>query len=108
MPLLEIIGQFIVEVIFESFLGGIIIRINNVILKLRGIETMSAEEIKFHRIKERYQNKVVQLIRKDQMLKRGMKGVVLEVINSKFCMVDFGKDEMGAMKVRIKDLLIIK
>ncbi len=44
MIILEIIAEFIIEVIFIEVIGGTISRLNNAVLKLRGIETKSVEE----------------------------------------------------------------
>ena len=108
MLLLEIIGQFIVEVIFIEFLGGILTRINNSILKLRGIETRSIEEIKLDKIKKRYEYKTVKLKKKVNGLEIGTKGVVLEIIDLKSCFVEFGKEKKEIKEIKLKDLLICK
>ena len=106
MILLEIIGQIIVEIIFIDFLGGILIRINNSILRLRGIETRSIEEIKLEKVRKRYEYKTVKLKRKTDEFERGTKGVVLEIIDLKYCFVEFGKADKEIKKIQLKDLLL--
>ena len=48
----------------------------------------------------------MKLKRKVDLLARGTKGIVLEVIDLKYCFVEFGEIDKEIKKVRIKDLLI--
>ena len=70
MILLELIGEFVAEVIIIDFFGGILSKINNSILKIRGIETRSVDEIKLDKIKKRYDYKTVKLKRKVNELEK--------------------------------------
>ncbi len=108
MLLLEIIGKFITEVIIIEVLGAILSRLNNSVLKLRGIETRSIEEIKYHKLRKRYEYKLVKLIRDVHNLKRGTMGIVLEVIDLTFCFVEFKETNDPIKKVKQKDILICK
>ncbi len=108
MLLLEIIGQFLIEVIFIDFLGGILSRLNNSILKLRGIETRSIEEIKLDKIRKRYELKTVKLKREITNLEKGKKGVILEIIDLKSCIVEFENVANGIKQIKLKDLLLTK
>ena len=108
MILLEIIGQIIIEVFLIEFLGGILLRLNNSILKLRGIETKSIEEIKLDKKRKRFEYKTVKLKRNVGNLKRGKKGVIFEIINLKYCFVEFEENDNQIKKIKLKDLLISK
>ncbi len=64
MMFIEIIVQFFVEAILIDIIGGTISRINNLVLKLIGIETKSVKEIKLDKLKRRYEYKTVQFIKR--------------------------------------------
>ncbi len=98
--------EFIVQFIFEEFLRETIISINNFILKLRGIETRSIEEIKLDKLRKKYEYKTVKLKNNVNDLEIGEQGTVLEVINLNYCFVEFGKEEKEIKEINLKDLLI--
>jgi len=89
MIILEIIAGFIIEVIIIDIIGGTISRLNNAILKLRGIKTRAVEEIKLDKLKRRYEYKTIALRSNYNELKKGNKGVVLELIDNENAYVEF-------------------
>lgn len=89
MIILEIIAEFIIEVIFIDLIGGLFSRINNAVLKLRGIETLPVDEIKFNKLKKRYEYKTIALKSSYNELEKGSKGVVLELIDAGNAFVEF-------------------
>ena len=106
MIIIEVIAQFIVEVIFIEIIGGIVSRSKNLILKLRGIETRSISEIKLDKLKTRYEYKKVQLLKDaDIRNQKGSIGVVLELVDIKEALVEFGNDQTP-IKVKLKYLLL--
>jgi hypothetical protein len=89
MIILELIAEFFIEVIMIDVTGGTLSKLNNAILKLRGIETKSVEEIKLDKLKKRYEYKNVVLKSNSNELKKGKKGVVLELIDGNNAFVEF-------------------
>lgn len=89
MIILEIIAEFIIEVILIDIVGGTISRINNAVLNFRGIETRTIEEIKLDKLKDRYEYKTISLKSNYNELKKGSKGVVLELIDNENAFVEF-------------------
>jgi len=104
MIIVELIAEFFLETIFIDGIGGSISKINNRILKLRGIETESFEEKKFNRIRKRYEYKKVRLKQNQGELKKGEIGIVLAVLNPQECSVEF--NEKDIIEVKLKELLI--
>ena len=105
MIILEIIAEFIIEVIFIELVGGTLSRLNNGILKLRGIETRTIEEIKFEKFRKRYEYKSVITKAAYGNINKGTKGTVLELIDSKIAFVEFkGNEEV--IQIPLKQLLI--
>ncbi len=104
MIIIEVIIHFIVEVIFINIIGGAISRINNFILKLRGIETKSLSEIKLEKLRNRYEYNTVKLLKDlDEKNGRGSIGIVVELIDEEEALVEFNDDNF-ATKVKLKDL----
>ena len=89
MIILEVLTKFIIEVILIDIIGGAMSKINNVILKIRGIETRTVDEIKLEKLKKRYEYKTIALKSDYDELKKGSKGVVLELIDSNNAFVEF-------------------
>ena len=102
MKLFEVIAEFI----FEEILREIVLRINNFILKLRGIETRSIEEIKLDKLRKKYEYKTVNLKNNVNGLEIGEQGTVLEIIDLNYCFVEFGKEEKEIKEINFKDLLV--
>jgi len=64
-------------------------RLNNAILKLRGIKTRTVDEIKLDKLKRRDEYKTIALRSNYNELKKGNKGVVLELIDNENAYVEF-------------------
>ena len=107
MIILEIISEFIIEVIFIDIIGGILSRLNNAVLKLRGIETKSLEEIKLEKLRKRYEYKTIALKSNYNNLLKGDKGVVLELTDTDNAFIEFDGLE-DILTVPIKDIQIKK
>ena len=108
MIILEIISEFIIEVIFIEVIGGTTSRLNNAVSKLRGIETKSVEEVKLDKLKKRYEYKSIVLKSNYNEFKKGTKGIVLELIDKENAFVEFKDIDIKVDKIEIKDLLIHK
>jgi len=93
MIIVEIIAGFIVEVILIDVIGGILTRLNNAVLKLRGIETRTVDEIILDKMKKRYEYKRIALKSNYNKLQKGAKGVVLELMDKKNAHVEFDEIE---------------
>ena len=106
MVILEAIAQFFIEVILIDIIGGIISRANNAVLRIRGIETRTVDEIKFNKLKKRYEYKTIALKSNYNDLKKGIKGVVLELIDNENAFIEFeGLDDVlnvPISKIQIK------
>lgn len=85
MPLFEVIA----ELIFIDLLGGAITKANNMILRLRGIETRSKEQIEFDNQRIRYENKRVKAKHDFQQISKGSRGLVREMVDAQTCIVEF-------------------
>jgi len=107
MIILEIISEFLIEVILIDIIGGTMSKLNNAILKLRGIETRTFDEIKNDKLKKRYEYKAVLTKSKYNEIQKGSKGVVLELINNEYAFVEFERDE-DVIKVPLKVLRVTK
>ena len=100
MPFLEIVTEFVVEVIFIDIVGGTISKVNNAILKFRGIETRTIDEIKLAKLKKRYEFKTVTVKSNNSERTRGKIGVVLELINRENALVEFeNSDEIASIPI---------
>lgn len=108
MIVLEIIAEFVIEVVLIEIIGGTISRLNNAVLKLRGIETKSVEEVKLDKLKKRYEHKSIVLKSNYNEFKKGTKGVVLELIDKENAFVEFKVNDIKVDKIEIKVLLIHK
>ena len=108
MVIFEIIFEYILEIIIFDKIVGFFSRVKHSILRLRGVETRSPQELKLSRLKKRYDSKSVKLKRKSEALEKGIRGVVLEVIDTETCFVKFEKIGNEIKKVRLKNLVIIK
>lgn len=80
--------EFLIEVVFIDLIGGAILKLNNLILRLRGIETRSADEIKLRKLKKRYKYKSVFCRSDYNEIRKGTQGVVLELIDSEVALVE--------------------
>ncbi len=89
MIILELIADFVIEVILIDIIGGTISKLNNAILKLRGIETKTIDEIKIDKLKKRYEYKTIALKSNYNELKKDSKGVVVELIDNDNAFVEF-------------------
>lgn len=104
MILLEIISQLLFEELLEGFLGGFLRRANNSLLKLRGIETRSPEVIHLEKLRDRYLYKNVKVLKSTGGVLRGDEGIVLEIINTKTCFVEF--ENQNIVNLRITDIFL--
>lgn len=110
MPFLEIVTEFVVEVIIIDIVGGTTSKVNNAFLKLRGIETRTIDEIKLAKLKKRYEFKTVKVKSNYNELKMGKIGIVLKLINRENALVEFGNlEELASVpinKLQLKRLKI--
>ena len=89
MIFFELLGQFIMQIIFEGIIGSSLSEANNFILKLRGIETGTPDERKQKKLEKKYLYKKVKLLRTiNPIIKAGMTATVLDVINNKQVFVE--------------------
>ena len=101
MLILEVIG----EMIFVELIGGALTKANNLILKLRGIETRSKDQIEFDEQRVRYERKKVKTKNDFRQISKGSKGIVLELVDSKTCLVEF--ENFDLIEIPTKDLRIL-
>ena len=107
MIIIEIIAQFVIEVILIDIIGGTLSKLNNTILKLRGIETRTLDEIKYDKLKKLYEYKTVLAKTDYNEIQKGTKGVVLELTDNEFAFVEFEKKE-DVIRVPLNVLRITK
>lgn len=100
-----IIFEIIFQSIFEGIVVGALTWINNGILKLRGIETRPIEEVRFDKLKKRYQYKSIVLRSRYNKIPKGSKGTVLELIDSKKAFVEFEQVE-EVIEVPLSKILV--
>jgi hypothetical protein len=105
MVILEALIQFFIEVILIDIIGGTISRLNNAVLKFRGIETRSIDEIKLTKLKKRYEYKIIALKSNHNELKKGTKGIVLELIDNEKALIEFEELEY-VLNVPISEIQI--
>lgn len=106
MLILEIIAQFLIEQIFINLICGGISRIYNFILKLRGIETRSQDEIKLERLKRRYEYKSVRILKDvNKTNQKGSNGVVRKLIDKNTALVEL-KNNQDPIEIKLKYLLV--
>jgi len=106
MIIFEIILSVIVEDLIIGGIGFGLSKANNAILKLRGIETRTAKEIKMDRLKKRYVNKRVRLIKGVKNLKKGTEGVVLKLKDMGTATVEFKEYDNEVYNIRLRTLLV--
>ena len=105
MFILEIITEFIVEELLINGVVRTVTRMNNVVLKWRGLAPLSIEEITLQKLRKRYQGKTAILKSTFQHLPKGTECVILKLSTREFAVVNFDK-EQELVKVPVKKLLI--
>ena len=89
MIILEFLGRLITAFIIEDLVFAGIDSLNNFVLKLRGIETLSVQEKKLKKLRKKYLFKKVKLLKTiNPKIKACQIANVLEVVDSKLVYIE--------------------
>lgn len=95
------------ESLFAELLIGLLVKINNFILKLRGLKNVNPEKTGLKKLKKIHELNPIIVKMEFQDIEKGTKGIVEKIIDQRYCIIETFDGQVKYTKIPLTNIVRI-